>query len=392
MTQTTTTPVQKETCLSQHHTMAGAKMVDFAGWNMPLQFSKVLEEHHAVRKAVGLFDISHMGLISLDSSTGEIEETQSFLNKLVPQDLSTLYPGKAVYTQFLNESGGIIDDIIIYQWPENTSIPGFSEFLVICNASNTDTDLKWMNQHNTSGVQIELQTDYALLALQGPQSLSVLEDLGVSSEDLPKRFHLAQQTLHATPSPLNIEVMICRTGYTGEDGVELIVPKASAKALWELLIETGKTKDLKPIGLAARDTLRLEAAYPLHGHDISTETTPLEAGLGWSVKLDQASDFIGKTALQKQKDQGLKQKFYCFELAKRTIARQHDTILKDGQVIGIITSGSISPTLGKPVAMGYIKSNSDTSSPPYQPGDKIQIQVRGNAVDATIVPRPFYKK
>ncbi len=382
------TTVLKNTSLSKLHSDAGAKMVEFSGWNMPLQFSKVLEEHHTVRENVGLFNISHMALVNISSPNSNIEESRAFLNQLVPQDLSTLYPGKAVYTQFLNEKGGIIDDIIIYMLPESVQLSGFSEFLVICNAGNTDIDLQWMNQHKPDGIKISLQSDYALLALQGPKFSKVLETLGISTENLPKRFHLEQQSLKL--SGQSLDIITCRTGYTGEDGVELIIHNNSAEALWKSLLDAGESEGIKPIGLAARDTLRLEAAYPLHGHDISTNYSPLEAGLGWSVKLKQETNFIGKVALLQQKEEGLKQKFYCFKLNKRSIARQHDLIFDNDKEIGIITSGSISPTLGEPIAMGYIKM--DSASKKYELGDKIQIQIRGKNVDADIVSRPFYKK
>ncbi len=383
----------KNTPLSTVHSEAGAKMVDFSGWNMPLQFSKVLEEHHQVRNSVGLFDISHMGLVSVTSTQGHPQHVLDFLNTLVPQDLSTLYPGKAVYTQFLNEQGGIIDDIIVYMLPEGVCLPGFSDFLVICNAGNTDIDLQWMKQHQPDTIQIKLQADYSLLALQGPAFAAVLNRLGIAPETLPKRFHLAQQCLSLL-SPGPIDVITCRTGYTGEDGVELIVPNRSVEDVWQELLKAGQPEHICPVGLAARDTLRIEAAYPLHGHDISVDYTPFEAGLGWSVKkLDKPGDFIGKAALRQQKAQGLNRKFYCFKLDKRTIARQNDLILNDaGQEIGIVTSGSISPTLGEPIAMGYLKINTSNSpSNNYQPGDKIQIQIRGKAVDAHIVSRPFLK-
>ncbi len=374
------TTALKNTPLYEAHVAAGAKMVDFAGWNMPLQFGKVLEEHHAVRKNAGLFDISHMGLVSV--SAADIEAARSFLNGLVPQDLTKLYPGKAVYTQFLNEEGGIIDDIIIYMLPEDASLNEFRQFLVICNAANTVRDLDWMRSHATGAEVIALASDYSLFALQGPKFAGVLEHAGIG--DLPKRFHVAQKTLQLESA--NADVLVCRTGYTGEDGVELVVPNDRAAAVWSGLLASGKDAGLRPVGLAARDTLRLEAAYPLHGNDITEEYTPLEAGLGWSVKLDQEADFIGRAALKAQKEKGLARKFYCFKLNRKTIARHHDVILKNGDEVGLVTSGSISPTLNEPVAMGYIRNGAVKG-----PGDTIQIRVRGNEVDAVIVERPFYQ-
>lgn len=359
-------------------------MVDFANWQMPLQYGKVMEEHHSVRQAAGLFDISHMGLVTVTAA--EPEAARAFLDRLVPQNLEKLYPGKAVYTQFLNESGGIIDDIIVYQLPLLPRLTDFKQFLVICNAANTDKDTAWMQQQaqalNYPGIQLQLHADkYSLFALQGPRFADVLARTGYDTDHLPKRFHIAEAQIQGTP------VLISRTGYTGEDGVEIVVPSEKAEHVWNLLLELGKPNGLKPIGLGARDTLRLEAAYPLHGHDISENDSPLEAGLGWSVKLTKPGDFIGKDALLRQQADGLDKELYCFTINKKTIARQHDVILKDGVPIGEVTSGSISPLFNVPIGMGYIQSKAVVG-----PGDTIQIRVRGVDVDAEIVERPFYQK
>jgi aminomethyltransferase len=361
--------VSRKTALYENHVARGAKMVDFAGWQMPLQYGKVMEEHHAVREVAGLFDISHMGLVTVRS--GDLEATRAFLEYLVPQNLGKLRPGKAVYTQFLNEHAGIIDDIIVYQLPEMTLLKDFQEFLIICNASNTGKDIAWMQQH----------ADALKFSLQGPDFAHILARTGYDTDHLPKRFWIAEAEIQGTP------VMISRTGYTGEDGVEIIVPADKASALWDLLLDLGRPLELRPIGLGARDTLRLEAAYPLHGHDISENDSPLEAGLAWSVKLDKPVDFIGKAALLRQREQGLKKEFFCFTLNKRTIARQHDTILKNGVPVGEVTSGSISPLFNVPIGMGYIRSGSVLG-----PGDTVQIRVRGADVDAEIVERPFYQQ
>lgn len=379
-------PVEgRKTALYENHTARGGKIVDFAGWQMPLQFGKVMDEHHAVRAAAGLFDISHMGLVIVRS--GDVEVTRAFLDHLVPQDLSKLYPGKAVYTQFLNEQGGIIDDIIVYWMPESETLSAFQEFLVICNAGNTPKDIAWMQQQSQvlqcRDLHIELVSNrYCLLALQGPRFADVLARTGYDTEHLPKRFHIQESLIQGTP------VWISRTGYTGEDGVEIIVPTAQTEFLWNLLLELGRPNGLRPIGLAARDTLRLEAAYPLHGHDITENETPLEAGLGWSLRLQQPGNFIGKDALLKQKEAGLEKAFYCFTINKRTIAREHDVILKEGVPVGRVTSGSISPLFNVPIGMGYIQSEAGIQGP----GDHIQIRIRGVDVDAEIVERPFYQK
>ncbi len=378
----------KKTALYQNHVSRGAKIVDFSGWDMPLQYGKVLEEHHAVRQAAGLFDISHMGLVTVTS--GDVEKTRAFLDRLVPQNLQKLVPGKAVYTQFLNENAGIIDDIIVYMLPAFAQLKAFQEFLIICNAGNTPTDIDWMRQQaqvlGFEDVKIELLSDrYCLFALQGPRFTEVLARTGVDTDLLPNRFQIAEADIQGTP------VLFSRTGYTGEDGVEIVVPLAQTDALWSLLLQLGEPVGLKPIGLAARDTLRLEAAYPLHGHDISENDTPLEADLGWSVKLDKPSDFIGKATLAKQQQAGLAKQFVCFTINKRTIARQHDPIFKDGVQVGEVTSGSISPLLNTPIGMGYVKTGI-VAGAGETIGETVQVRVRGADVDATIVERPFYKR
>ena len=378
---TTTATTLQRTPLFQNHVNRGARVVDFSGWEMPVQYGKMLDEHAAVRNAAGLFDISHMGLVIIKS--GDIQKTAAFLDALTPQDITALYPGKAVYTQLLNEAGGIIDDIIVYMLPENPQFAEFGEFMVIVNAGNRQVDLDWFKQHAPADVSIELVSDrYSLMALQGPKFFDALKASGYTGDQdsLPKRFHNADAVLG------DFNIMLARTGYTGEDGVEIIVKNSDAEKLWNHLLEKGKSLGLLPIGLAARDTLRLEAAYPLHGHDIDPDISPLEAGLGWSVKLQKQADFIGKAALQAQKESGPPRKFYCFTLPKGAIARQHDVILKGDKPVGEITSGSISPVLGVPIAMGLVSSSAELKT-----GDMIQIQVRGKAVDATVVPRPFYK-
>ncbi|MBY0450500.1 MAG: glycine cleavage system aminomethyltransferase GcvT [Cyanobacteria bacterium] len=370
-----------QTPLGPHHRSVGAKMVPFAGWEMPLQFSKVKEEHLAVRSAAGLFDIGHMGLVTLQLD----EASLGAFNALVPQDLRKLTPGKAVYTQFLNERGGIIDDLIIYRLPELSDSQlsdAFSGWLVICNASNTAEDIAWMQQHLS--VPLKHQTHYTLFALQGPHFSAVLDRFGVRAEQLPARFHVAELSVKL-PTGDSFSILVARTGYTGEDGVELIVPIAFASVFWAALIEQGAPLGLLPIGLAARDTLRLEAAYPLHGHDITPDYTPIEAGLGWSVKWAEDNAFIGRDALNTQKQTANHKHFVCFNLSGRTIPRQDDTIMYQGKAVGVVTSGSISMSLGHPIAMGYVDA-----STPHAPGDILQIQVRDTLAEATITSRPFY--
>ena len=374
-------PLQK-TPLNADHLRRGAKLVEFGGWEMPLQFGKVLEEHHAVRRAAGLFDISHMGLLTVHS--GDVNLTRQALNALIPQDLDQIYPGKAVYTQLLNESAGIIDDIIVYWMPPLTAFQEFPEFFVICNAANMKTVSAWLKQHLPPSVTAEsLNAQYSLLALQGPKFKTILQAAGLApAEPLPKRFHIGEYQLAGLP------VLLSRTGYTGEDGVEILVRSEAVLALWESLLSHGESFGLKPIGLAARDTLRLEAAYPLHGSELSESISPLEAGLAWSLRLNQPGAFIGKDALLAQQQAGELRQFICFEALKRSIPRHHDPILDAaGNRIGEVTSGSISPTLEKPIGVGYVKTPE-----PVVPGDLLQVAVRGQMVEVQVVERPFYRK
>lgn len=374
------TPVAlQSTPLAENHIRRGAKMVDFSGWNMPLQYGKVIAEHMAVREAAGLFDVSHMGLVVVTS--GDAIKTRDALNQIIPQDLTKLVDGKAVYSQFLNSHGGIIDDIIVYQLPALSQFSAFTEYLIVCNAGNVKTDIAWLKQQLPPDVTATLvSADFSLFALQGPKFSEVLSRLGITQ--LPKRFHIAEAKTNT-----GIPVLLARTGYTGEDGVEVIVPNAHVNALWDGLLDTGADLGLVPVGLAARDTLRLEAAYPLHGHDISENDTPLEAGLGWSVKLNKDIDFIGKAALLKQQAEGLPKLLTCFKMKKKSIARQHDAILQDGKRVGEVTSGSISPLWQEAIGMGYIQT-----AEPLKPGTELAIEIRGNAVPAEVVERPFYKK
>lgn len=374
--------VLQRTPLYDTHAAHGGKLVEFGGWEMPLQFGKVLDEHHAVRKACGLFDISHMGVLSVHS--GDVNATRDALNYLIPQDLIKTYPGKAVYTQLLNPTGGVIDDIIVYWMAGYSAFPEFTEFMVICNAANTPKVLDWFKQNLPTSLSVEwLNRKYSLLALQGPRFREVLAGLGLPADaTLPKRFHIGDYQLNNTP------VLLSRTGYTGEDGVEILVSSEVVAALWKQLLVAGESVGLKPVGLAARDTLRLEAAYPLHGAELAEDISPLEAGLEWSVKLDQAEDFIGKAALLAQQQAGLTRHFVCFEVLKKAIPRHHDILYdREGHPMGTVTSGSISPTLDKPIGVGYF-----TCPQPPAPGTPIKVGIRSNMVDAAIVERPFYRK
>ncbi len=349
---------------------------------MPLQYQRVHTEHAAVRQAAGLFDVSHMGVVSF--SGPNTQTITNALEGLFPQHLGPLAPSEAVYTQLLNQDGGIIDDLIVYQRPK-TVPAGFSNlgpWLMVCNASNTPTDIAWCQQHLPSNVAITYHTELSLFALQGPAFKVILEKLGIT--ELPKRFHLGFTTvsIHGKTASIGIS----RTGYTGEDGVELMVPNEFADILWQALLQAGEPNGLLPIGLAARDTLRLEAAYPLHGQELSPTITPLEAGLGWSLRLDKPMDFIGKAALVQQKEAGAPRQTVCLQLEDKAIPRTHTPVLDaNGNAIGEVTSGTLSPTLGTPIAIALV----DKAHAPAI-GQPCLLEIRGKHLPATRVKRPFY--
>jgi aminomethyltransferase len=382
-----TTSALQTTALHAWHQANGGKLVPFAGWDMPLQYGRVFDEHAAVRTAAGLFDVSHMGVLTVTGPTSEA--AAQWIDSVVPNAIAPLQPGQAVYSQFLNEQGGILDDCIVYRVPQaplSETFSPFSQYFIVCNASNTTANMAWLKQHLTPGIQLtQVSPTYGLMALQGPGFKQVLASVGVFEASIPPRFTVAEATL-TLPKGKTPSVILCRTGYTGEDGVEVLAHTNDMLAIWEGLLELGKSLGLLPVGLAARDTLRTEAAYSLHGHDIDPTISPLEAGLGWSVKLGKTTPYIGQSALQQQQSQGLTRQFVCLKLDGKLIARQHDAItLADGSVIGEVTSGTQSPTLGYPIAMGFVeKANAPTL------GESVCVQVRGKAITATRVKRPFY--
>lgn len=378
-----TTISLKTTPLHQTHAKMGAKLVPFAGWDMPVQYTKVRDEHLAVRERAGLFDVSHMGVFTLSADSAD--DVATFLNAMVPNDVSAIVDGQAQYTQLLNEDGGIIDDLIIYRTGFDSSFEGFDQWFIICNAGNAEADFSWLQQYCPASVTLtNVSEAYSLLALQGPQFKAVLGGFGLEENEanmLPERFGLKSMTIEG------IDTLVCRTGYTGEDGVELLVAADQVVTLWHALLRQGAEFGLIPCGLAARDTLRLEAAYPLHGNDITTETSPLEAGLGWSVKLDKEDEFIGKAALVQQKEAGVPRQFVCLMMDGKPIARAHTPIChEDGVVIGEVTSGTFTPSLKRPIAMGYVQREFAG-----QVGDTFYLDIRGKQHSATRVKRPFYK-
>ena len=359
----------KQTFLHDKHVELGAKMVDFAGWHMPVQYSSIIEEHKTVRENVGLFDVSHMGEVII---TGK--DSLAFLNKLVPQDISKLYDGKAVYCQLTNKKGGLVDDLIIYKIKDN-------KYLIIANASRIDEDINWMSL-NKIGLDADIRDEsynYSLLALQGPKAIDLMKEMG--ADDIPAFFSIKKSEL------FGIELWISRTGYTGEDGVELLVKNEHATTLWDKILEYGKSFGIKPIGLGARDTLRLEAALHLYGNDLDETTTPIEAGLSWSVSKDKKEDYNGKDIITDQLANGVTRKLIGFKMLDRGIARHEYDVYYKGEKIGSVTSGGISPMRGDNIGLAYVKN-----LPEMKIGGQIQVMIREKLYNAEIVKKPFVEK
>lgn len=361
----------KRTFLHDEEVKLGGRMIEFAGWMMPVQYSSIIEEHKTVRENVGLFDVSHMGEVYV---TGK--DSMDFLNKLVPQDVSKLVDSKAVYCQLLNKQGGIIDDLIIYKL-EN------EKYLLIVNASRIDEDLNWMVRNSLGfNVAIENQShNYSLLAVQGPKSADLMEKMGLKKANQPEFFSIKRAEL------FNINLFVSRTGYTGEDGFEILVRNEFSQLLWNYIIEAGKEFNLKPIGLGARDTLRLEAALHLYGNDLDEETTPIEANLAWSVSKNKTSDYNGKEVIQQQLETGGNKKLIGLKMLERAIARHEHAIYFNNEKVGVITSGGVSPVLDSNIGLGYVKNIKDICT-----GTIVQVKIREKLYNAEIVKRPFVQK
>ena len=338
---------------------------------MPVQYEGVVKEHNAVRQAAGMFDVSHMGELVLDG-----EHALSVVDYLVTNDVKKLADGQAMYTVACNERGTILDDLIVYRRSAD-------RILVVCNASNRDKIVAHFRRAAEGHCAFEDATERtALIALQGPKAFDVLRDARVPQDAL------GVQTFHFADTEIaGVTVTMARTGYTGEDGVEIFAPWQSAVQVWRALFEAGKAHGLAPAGLGARDTLRLEARLSLYGNDIDETTNPIEAGLGWTVKLDKG-DFIGRAALQKVKDEGPGRKMVGFEMTGRGIARHGYPIVdpSSGGPIGIVTSGSPAPTLGKNIGMGYVPADR------AKVGTEIGVEIRGKVIGAVVVKTPFYKR
>lgn len=375
------TATLKETPLADAHRKLGARMVDFAGWNMPVQYKSIVVEHTATRTKAGLFDVSHMGEFIV---TGD--GAFDFIQYLIANDLSKLTePNRAIYSQLVMPDGGTVDDLIVYRRaPGTIGCEGQTEenYLVIVNASNIDKDWKWFNEHKAKFPSVKLENvsdNYGLLAIQGPEAVKIFAKLAGSQVDSMKSFTYGEATIDG------VKVGFGRTGYTGEDGFEIVVPANKAEWLWTRLLETGKDAGLEPCGLGARDTLRLESALPLYGHELEADISPIQAGLGWSVKVAKG-DFLGCEALKKQIEGGVKKKIVCLKAEGKALPRQGYKVTKDGKEVGLVTSGSQGIHVGYPIAFALIESEHS------EIGTKLQIVIRDTAVDATVVKRPFYKR
>ncbi|GHO53117.1 glycine cleavage system aminomethyltransferase GcvT [Ktedonobacter robiniae] len=370
-TQDSAVPSLKRTPLYEQHRALGARLVEFGGWDMPVQYSGIIEEHQAVRTKAGLFDVSHMGEFKAEGS-----DALAFLQYLVPNDVSRLAVGQALYTQLCRPDGTTIDDLLIYHLAEE-------QYMLVVNAANIDKDYAWIESHaqKFANVTLSNQSDTtALIALQGPLAMSILQPLADVKLDEIKYYHFAPGQV------ADIRCLISRTGYTGEDGFELYCPSVDAAKLWQTLLEAGKPQGVLPAGLGARDTLRLEAAYCLYGHELDDETNPLEAGLGWTVKLKKSVEFIGRSALQQAKEQGLKKRLVGIELLERGVPRSGYAIYDGEQRIGVLTSGSHGPTVQKSIGLGFVDPEH------AKVGTRVQIEIRGKRVAAQVVALPFYKR
>ncbi len=357
----------KRTVLYPDHVRLGAKIVDFAGFEMPVQYSGINNEHFAVREKAGLFDVSHMGEFSIKG-----EKALNLIQKLTSNDASKLVDGGIQYSTLLNEKGGIVDDLLIYKIKDN-------DYFLVVNASNIEKDWNWISKNNIEGAEMKnLSEELSLLALQGPKALEILKKLTSVDLDSLKYYHFTFGTVDGIEN-----VLISNTGYTGAGGFELYIPNQYAEKLWKDLLSNGEEQGILPCGLAARDTLRLEKGFSLYGNELTDSTTPIEAGLGWITKLDKG-DFLGKEILTEQKTRGTSRKLVGFELIDRGIPRHEYKVFNvEGQEIGEVTSGTMSPVKKIGIGIAYIK-------PEYAGiGTEIYIEIRDKKLKAQVVKMPF---
>ena len=362
-------PAQKKTPLYDEHVRLGAKMIPFGAWIMPVQYSGIMDEHQAVRKNVGVFDISHMGQLT---ATGP--QAGGWLNEMLTNNIDKLEVGTGQYTFLLNEQGGIIDDLIVYRTaPE--------EFLLVVNASRTDEDFAWLEKHLKNRAELKNRSaEYGGLAIQGPRVIELLRAFVGKEAEIPERNQIKEFGYDG------IKLSIARTGYTGEDGVEVFYPADAAPKVWTDVLAKGKELGIRPCGLGARDTLRLEMCYPLNGSDLSPEHNPIEAGLGFFVDLKKPT-FIGREVLAEAKESGTANRLVPFRMkSKGPPPRPHYSVWRDGEQIGEVTSGTLSPSLNEGIGMAYV------ASAHAKTGSDLEIEIRGQRLPAVIEKKPFYKK
>lgn len=360
----------KSTPFTEKHISLGAKMHEFAGYNMPIEYSGIIDEHHTVCQGVGVFDVSHMGEFWVKGP-----KALPFLQKITSNDVSVLTPGKVQYTCFPNETGGIVDDLLVYCYePE--------KYLLVVNASNIDKDWNWCVNHNDEGAELENSSDrMAQLAIQGPKAIDVLQKL--TSIDLKA---IPYYNFTHGPFAGEADVIISNTGYTGAGGFEIYFYPEAAMKIWDAVFEAGEEFGIKPIGLGARDTLRLEMGFCLYGNDLDDTTSPLEAGLGWITKFVEGKNFVNRAYLEKQKAEGVSRKLVGFEMVDRGIPRHGYALLTaEGEPMGVVTSGTMSPTRKIGIGMGYVKTEYS------KVGTEICIDMRGRKLKAVVVKPPFRK-
>jgi aminomethyltransferase len=359
----------KRTPLYEKHCALGGKLIDFGGWELPVQYTGIIEEHRQVRKAAGLFDVSHMGEIIVSGA-----DSEKFLQRLITNDIAGARENKVIYSPMCYPDGGVVDDLLVYKFSD-------TDFLIVVNASNTDKDYEWFLQNAPGRVTVEnVSSNYAQLAIQGPEAEAVLQKLADRS-----LHELRFYTFLPEIEICSRRTLISRTGYTGEDGFEIYMRPEDACVIWDSLLEAGREAGLVPVGLGARDTLRFEAALPLYGQEISEKITPLEAGLGKFVKPDKG-DFIGRDALVRQLEQGVKRKLTGFEMTERGIPRSHYEVQADGKTIGFVTTGSYSPSLDKNIGLTLLDADYSAE------GTGIDIIIRNKPVGAKTAGIPFYRK
>jgi aminomethyltransferase len=358
----------KRTALNRLHKSLGAKMVEFGGWEMPVEYSGIIQEHLAVRNTAGLFDVSHMGEIEISGP-----RALSLLQRITSNDASRLRDFQAQYSALMHPKGSAVDDCVVHRLTQE-------QYLICVNAANTDKDFDWIVEHNSAGAEVRnVSSQYSQLALQGPRAAEIVAK--VSSVNLAglKYYWFCRARF------CDVGGLLARTGYTGEDGFEFYFAPGDSERVWNTLVEAGKSEGLVPAGLGARNTLRLEAGYPLYGHELDEDTTLLEANLGWITKLEKG-EFIGRDALIEQRARGTRKKLVGFEMTGQGIARDGYDLYVASELAGRVTSGSYAPFLKKNIGMAY------TSSPLASSGSEVEIEIRGRRAGARIVPLPFYKR